>query len=278
MYETAEPYRTRYATRSGSWKSRPASPKQVATIEKCLPGGEWAKKMDARTEAKIREMLEAGLTGEQASKWMDWLFAPAQRLPRSGGQVERKSTPEVSEEGIYRFTDGSVYRVVASTRSPGRFLAKMVTGHGWEYAKGMIFKLTPEMKMTPEQIAEFGVNSGVCAQCSRQLDDPVSKRIGLGTKCGPDILGRPVYNAARKAAKADPQVAEQLAAIEAGKSTRAEAEAQAAAFARRGEFPVDASFEVQELYWKHLAAQREAVQERQAEQAKADWKASVERF
>jgi hypothetical protein len=108
---------------------------------------------------------------------------------------------------------------VESKRNPGRFVAKMVTAHGWEYAKGMVFKLTPEMRMTAEQIAEFGINSGVCAQCSRGLEDPISKFIGLGTKCGPDILGRPAYNAARKAAKSDPKVAEQVAAIEAGKLT-----------------------------------------------------------
>lgn len=260
------------ARTSGAWKNDPITETQVSKILRELNRREIDPAMrDELLTAVNNRVTRDGqpATKGSASKLIDWLVAKPFVSGRGyydglTGTEKAAGNGTVQIEGIYRFTDGSVYRVVESKRNPGRFVAKMVTGHGWEYAKGMIFKLTAQMLMTPEQIAEFGISSGVCAQCSRKLDDPVSKRIGLGTKCGPAILGKDVYNAARKNAKLDPQVAEQLAAIEAGKT---------------GLPARDLDFDVAE--WdrmKQEAAQREAEQERAAEQAKWEWKQSVERF
>jgi hypothetical protein len=286
MYgRTSYPRRTRSFTSrtNGAWRNDPMTETQAGKI-----AGELRKRaIDPALRAELLAAVNNGVTRDgspatkgSASDLINWLLAKdlVSGAPAAAPKSERNGEM-VTVEGIYRFTDGSVYRVVESKRNPGRFVAKMVTAHGWEYAKGMIFKLTAEMRMTPEQIAEFGIRSGVCAQCSRNLEDPISKRIGLGTKCGPAILGRPEYNAARKSAKLDPQVAEQLAAIEAGKGSSKEAdEAEAAAYAEIGEFPSNASGAVQDLYWKIIAAQREAEQEREAEEAKFAYKQSVERF
>jgi hypothetical protein len=198
--------------------------------------------------------VNAGITREgkpatkgSASDLIEWL---TKRPLAAGSTQAAPATDKVTEEGIYRYTDGRVFRVVTSKAN--NLYAKEVTAHGWDYAggKGMIFKLTPAMKMTPEQIAEFGIGSGVCAQCARKLDDPVSKQIGLGTKCGPDILGKDTYRVARKAAVSVPQVAEQLAAIKAGK---------AAAKARENEAQLN-----QDRYWDAEMQRREAEQERAA--------------
>jgi hypothetical protein len=231
-------------------------------------------------------MTAAGMTGDQASKWITWLFKQPFANRKGGAPAQaqaRAEAPSVSTEGIYRFTDGSVYRVVESKRNPGRFVAKMVTAHGWEWAKGMIFKLTAEMRMTPEQIAEFGIRTQVCAQCSRGLEDPISKKIGLGTKCGPAILGGDEYKAARKAAALDPQVAEQLAAIKAGKAAAPAPVAQAYVQVRDLDIADDNQAEAELANrdwaeWKNEFAKREAEQERAAEEAKFAWKQANERF
>jgi hypothetical protein len=149
-----------------------------------------------------------------------------------------------------------VFRVMESKRNPGRYFAKVVTAHGWDYegGKGMVYQLTAEMLMTPEQIAEFGVNSGICANCSRGLEDPISKHIGLGTKCGPAILGRDSYNAARRGARLNPTVAEQLAAIKVGKD---------AELTRINQAQLD-----QDRYWDAQIQQREAEEDRRVAEAK----------
>jgi len=290
--ERTDRYRTTYTRRSGGFKSRtgawrndPMTSEQARKIHVELN----RREIDPAYVAELKTAVDAGVTRDgqpatkgSASTLIDWLMAKpfASKSATVAPQPAAPKSEMVSVPGIYRYTDGSVYRVVESKRNPGRFVAKMVTAHGWEYSKGMIFKLTAEMRMTPEQIAEFGIRTKVCAQCSRGLEDPISKKIGLGTKCGPDILGRPEYNAARKAAAADPQVAAQIAAIKAGKDTAvADAEGEAQAYFEIGEqIPATASPLAQDIYWKLVMAARERDQERAAEEAKFAYKQSVESF
>jgi hypothetical protein len=275
-----------------AWRNDPMTDTQAAKIRK-----EIARRVlheEPRVNAELLSGYEAFANGStindrtptkgNASDLIDWLltrpYASASQRAAQSDRYQPEQNEPVREPGIYRYTDGSVYRVVESKRNPGRFVAKMVTGHGWEYAKGMVYRLTSDMKMTAEQIAQFGIDTEVCAQCSTRLEDPRSKKVGLGTKCGPEILGKETYRAAYKNAEKDPQVAEQLAAIKAGKqAAKAEIENEVAAYIEIGsEPPASASQAVQDLYFKTLMAQREADQERAAEQAKADWKNSVERF
>jgi hypothetical protein len=268
--------RPRPATRAPrrNWKADPMTPEQAAKIVKELNRRVLSTDPDRQAVliAALLAAVEAGVqrdgtpaTKGSASELIDWLmakeFVPFGSAPASAPaavQNERRDEP-CREPGFYRY-DGSVYKVSESRRNPGRFAARRVSGSGWEYAKGIVYRLTPEMRMTPEQIAEFGIQSGVCANCSRRLDDPVSKFIGLGTKCGPEILGRPAYNAAKRSAKADPKVAEQIAAIEAGKAT-AEAAAPAPDQPEYRDYEDEKSW----AEWKDDYARREAAQERKAE-------------
>jgi hypothetical protein len=133
------------------------------------------------------------MTIGQASSWMDWLFAPAQRLPRGG---QRNDTVTITEPGFY-LLDDEAYRV-KRTRDGERFYAERATASGWEYDKGVVFKLAPEMVMTVMEIASFGGRKGFCVNCSDDLEDPISKKIGLGTSCGPKLMGNEAYRAARK--------------------------------------------------------------------------------
>ena len=113
---------------------------------------------------------------------------------------------KVTEEGFY-LLDGQAYKVIGA-RDGSFHYARLVTGHGLKKAPGMYDRLTPAMKMTPEQIAAYGVRTRVCVNCSTPLTDPASQGVGLGTKCGPDILGSSVYRAAYKAAKAAAEAAQ----------------------------------------------------------------------
>lgn len=185
-----------------AWRNDPASPKQLDTIERVA--GE--KQLDT----EIRDRLLASLptmTKGKASDTMDWLFRQTRRQDAPATNPDR-----VTAEGFYQNpADDKVYRVVTSKTS-GNLYAKLVTAHGWDWeqGKGAMRFLQAGWLMTAEQVRAYGAISGTCANCSTRLEDPVSKHIGLGTSCGPKILGKPAYSAAKKAAKADPQVAAEI--------------------------------------------------------------------
>ena len=123
-----------------------------------------------------------------------------------GKTVARKAaTPrpvvadKVTEIGFY-LHEGVAYKVVKS--GIGRLYAKKVTKHGFVFDGGAIETLSASELMTAEEVRVYSRNIGICANCSIELTDPVSVEIGLGTKCGPSILGSDNYKAACKAAKA----------------------------------------------------------------------------
>ena len=132
-------------------------------------------------------------------------FATVARTPRPAVATTPANTNKVTEEGFY-LLDGQAYKVIEA-RSKDFFYARAVTSHGLEKAPGIYNRLTSEHKMTPEQIAAYGVRTRVCVNCSTALNDPASQRVGLGTKCGPAILGNEVYRAAYKAADAEVKAA-----------------------------------------------------------------------
>lgn len=140
----------------------------------------------------------------------------------------RPVADKVTEVGFY-LHDGEVYKVVKGKQS-GRPYAKKVTSNGFAYDGGAIFKLSASELMTAEEVRVWSRSRGICANCSDDLSDPISVEIGLGTKCGPDILGRETYNAARRAAKLVPWVAEALAKIKAEKAAEKLFVAEAVSF------------------------------------------------
>jgi hypothetical protein len=99
----------------------------------------------------------------------------------------------------------------------GRLYASKVTKSGFVYDRGAIDTLSASELMTAEEVRVYSRTIGICANCSVELSDPISVEIGLGTHCGPSILGTDTYKAARKAAKLVPHVAEALAKIAAEK-------------------------------------------------------------
>lgn len=204
--------------RQPAWMSAPASEGRVRFVQNLLAERQATPDFAERTRAHI---VNGTLTSGMAIAAIEYL--------KLQNRIAVDDFVAVTEEGFY-FFDGQVYRVVTGKTS-GRLYAKLVTAHGWDYeaGKGMMRRLTAEMKMTVEAVRQAGLAAGVCCNCSAGLSDPISQEIGFGTKCGPDLMGRPVYNAARKAAKLVPHVAEALAAIKARKEAEKAGQEVAAA-------------------------------------------------
>lgn len=141
----------------------------------------------------------------------------AQPKREAQGTLAVDVTPRarVSEEGFYKADDGGVYKVVTS--QIGRLYAKQTTARGLVYVEGAMAKLFADQKMTGEEIAAHGVANHYCVNCSTELTDPTSQRIGLGTSCGPAILGKEGY----KAAKASVAHHADVIAFEAAKKAEA---------------------------------------------------------
>jgi hypothetical protein len=89
--------------------------------------------------------------------------------------------------GIYKLGDDIVK--VNASRSTGRPYATVLTrvdgeNRGtFEYAPGLIRKLTPEHRLTLAQASEFGHLYHFCACCGRELTHPESVKAGIGPVC-----------------------------------------------------------------------------------------------
>lgn len=105
-----------------------------------------------------------------------------------GDLPEAKDEPaEFVTEGMYQ-ADGRIYKVLPSRSGNGRHYAKELvgeseTGYTFVYAKGAMYRIRPEHRMTAEQAAEWGRLTGTCVCCGALLTDPKSVRDGIGPVC-----------------------------------------------------------------------------------------------
>lgn len=175
----------------------PASEKQLFWITKLVD----KKDISAEKRDEIKVALKRmNITKHLGSQYLNLLFDAAD-IPVAGA---------VTEEGFYlNFETNSAYKV-KKAKASGKLYAQLVTAHGFKYIAGAIKELRADQKMTVEQICTYGLHTGICVNCAATLTDPISKFIGLGTKCGPTLMGKEAYSEAKKIAKADPQVAKEL--------------------------------------------------------------------
>jgi hypothetical protein len=93
----------------------------------------------------------------------------------------------VTEDGIYRAPDGTIYKVQIAKQGSGQLYAKrlhLTDGKGtFVYVAGAIHTLRADWRMTLEQAAEFGKLYGVCIRCGRDLTDEESIARGIGPVC-----------------------------------------------------------------------------------------------
>lgn len=84
--------------------------------------------------------------------------------------------------GDAHLLDGTYYRVSVG-QSSRRLYANRWNGHGWEYAKGALGRLTTATMVTAEQAAAFGHATESCVFCGHDLDLPESISVGYGSTC-----------------------------------------------------------------------------------------------
>lgn len=104
------------------------------------------------------------------------------RLCALSAPAPKNVAPAVTEPGFY-LLDGAIVKVQKS--QAGRLYAKtlVVSTKRFEYAAGVVHRLTTDNLLTLEQAAKFGHQTGVCAVCARDLSDPVSVERGIGPVC-----------------------------------------------------------------------------------------------
>jgi hypothetical protein len=99
-------------------------------------------------------------------------------------EIRQKQIAEELKEitpGFYAMED-DIYQVVAS-KGTGRVYAKVQDGQRWEYAKGAVMRLKPEMRLTLDKAKEHGHKTGRCAICGAVLTNPDSIEAGIGPIC-----------------------------------------------------------------------------------------------
>ena len=111
---------------------------------------------------------------------------------------------EVSIEGMHRL-DGQIYKVQVAVHGSGRAYAKVLVTEQvgtcggceqcdgedrcpafesrFEYAAGVVRRLSLETRLSLSEAKEFGAVYGVCCVCSRTLTDEGSIAAGIGPVC-----------------------------------------------------------------------------------------------
>lgn len=107
------------------------------------------------------------------------------------------------KKGDVHVIDGTYYRIHVAQRTGRPYAARaVITARAvwdvdddgdrvlieageitWEYAKGMIFRLSTSTMATAEQSAAFGEMVGRCCYCSHAIDTPESVQAGYGPVC-----------------------------------------------------------------------------------------------
>lgn len=153
-----------------------ATPRQAAFIarllsEKNLAGTPYAGLIDAPVDLTVRE----------ASSMIDAL----KRLPRADGAAAGPAR-STAPEGMHRIGD-AIYKVQKAVHGSGRLYAKRLvqSGESWtfEFAPGMVQRLSESTRMTLEEAREWGTLYGTCCACGRTLTDETSIALGIGPVC-----------------------------------------------------------------------------------------------
>lgn len=137
------------------------------------------KKFDPKTAAKhaawvVTHNMSEGLGAKKITSLEtleDWT-APV--------EAPKQVAPDFEHGALY-MVEGDVYRVKRSAR--GYFYAEKLEGTRFEYAPGDIRRIHASDRLTLEQAKAYGVRTGVCGCCGRELTNPESIDRGIGPVC-----------------------------------------------------------------------------------------------
>lgn len=171
-----------------------------------------AESVGARVNALMAHMRETGdalegseycytdLTEDGANALISWL----QTVPKKTETITRKdqelAAPMTTsaapskelEDGMYRNPAGEIFKVYHTQR--GFQVAKRLCADGnedgtstvwFEYeGKRPLARLNASMRMSYEEMKQFGAVYGSCCVCSKTLTDELSVALGIGPVCG----------------------------------------------------------------------------------------------
>ncbi|AXH68935.1 hypothetical protein SEA_SPARKLEGODDESS_256 [Streptomyces phage SparkleGoddess] len=151
-----------------------ASEKQIAFI-RSLIGQKYSPESAA---GHIANLDAHGISKRDASVMIETLKSlPPYMSP------EEKARREAITEGFYRVGDDFIrVKVSRSSGNPYGMLLNKQT-HKFEYAPGILRGVNPDNRLTLEDAAEYGINSGWCLICSKELTKEESIKRGIGPVC-----------------------------------------------------------------------------------------------
>jgi hypothetical protein len=166
-----------------AWKTRGASEKQVAFVQKLI-----GERLTATLPEQMLESLadlQSGeeITGGQASALIDALMA-APRKPKAE-----------AKPGYYTLA-GDVF-VVVQNKAKTHTYAKQMVIHltaddkkrgSWEYKPGLGAQLAKSVPLTVQEAARLGHLHGICMVCGAALTDPKSVTNGIGPVCAKRLV------------------------------------------------------------------------------------------
>lgn len=143
----------------------PATPKQISFLTT----------LASERGYDLSERNPAGLTVREASELIEFLLALPK--PTTVSFVEL-------EIGMYRLSNGDIYRVQRS-RESGRLYAKKLdwANNTFEFSSGAMRLITAADRMTLDEAKAWGVETGICCVCSAFLTDQKSVEAGIGPVC-----------------------------------------------------------------------------------------------
>lgn len=106
-------------------------------------------------------------------------------------------SPQVTEVGMYRTEDGTMFKVQRSKQSNRLYAKKLQPISGtrltendervrWEfvYDQGAVYRLEPSQRLSLDEAKAFGIRYGICCVCGAFLKDATSVEQGIGPVCG----------------------------------------------------------------------------------------------
>ena len=175
------------------------TPKQVAFINRLQAERRWEN-----TPAMVEQVELARAAWRQGA--LDKRMA-SEVIHNLGFMPVREVAPvieEVSIEGMHRL-DGQIYKVQVAVHGSGRAYAKVLVTEQvgtcggcekcdgedkcpafesrFEYAAGVVRRLSLETRLSLDEAKEFGAVYGVCCVCSRTLTKEESIAAGIGPIC-----------------------------------------------------------------------------------------------
>jgi hypothetical protein len=161
----------------------PATDRQVSYLTSLLDTREVGTTV---REDFLNRIATGTLDKRTASSAIDMLRS-APRIARAAAPRRPAAPAAELEMGMYRH-DGQIYRVMRS-RESGRLYAKRLVLNidgdaSFEYARGAVYTLTADDRMSLEEAKAWGVEMGICCVCAAVLTNPVSVAAGIGPICG----------------------------------------------------------------------------------------------